>query len=92
MSAVVVALSTPLYAITDENHSVAIRNVPPGNYTLHIWVEGVRQIDLDKLTRTIHVDSHALDLGQVRVPTSEIGKGHTNKFGKAYEPGSHTPY
>jgi plastocyanin len=92
MSAVVVALSTPLYAIADVNGSVVIHNVPPGNYRLHIWVEGVRQIDLNKLTRTTRVESHPLDLGQIAIPARDIGTTHTDKFGKAYSPDSPATY
>ncbi|MGH9582128.1 MAG: hypothetical protein ACRD4O_04240, partial [Bryobacteraceae bacterium] len=41
MSAVVMTLSTPLYAIADASDSFVIRHIPPGDYTLHFWAEGV---------------------------------------------------
>ena len=85
MSAVVLALSTPLYTVGDVDAALVIRNVPPGDYKLNLWVEGVPQRALDSLARHIQVPSHTVDLGDVSVP---VGKGlldHTNKFGGTYD-------
>lgn len=48
----VVVLDTPLYAITDEDGSFAIRDVPPGRYRLAVWHE-----EKDGLAREIAVES-----------------------------------
>jgi hypothetical protein len=93
MSAVVLALSTPLYAIADVSDSFALRNVPPGDYNLHLWVEGVPQSVLDGLSRVVHVSLHTIDLGTLKVPSmSKGGIPHTNEFGKPYDPNSKSPY
>jgi len=55
MSAVVVALTTPLYAIADSAGAIDIHNVPAGEYELYTWVEGVPQPVLDRLTRRVYV-------------------------------------
>ena len=39
MLAFVVVLDTPYFAVTDEAGNYAIRNVPPGKYTLVVWHE-----------------------------------------------------
>src|SRR5436305_14598413 len=39
MSAVVVSLKTPYYGIFDSRGAVAIKDVPPGRYELHVWHE-----------------------------------------------------
>src|SRR6202041_3686298 len=39
MSAVVIAVSSPYYGISDVHGRVAIPIVPPGHYTLGIWYE-----------------------------------------------------
>ncbi len=39
MLAFVVVLDTPYFAVTDEAGNYAIRNVPPGRYTLVVWHE-----------------------------------------------------
>ncbi len=37
MEAFIVVLDTPYFAVTDENGHYAIRNAPPGEYTLTTW-------------------------------------------------------
>src|ERR1700690_3607695 len=63
MSAVVLALSTPLYAVADADDSFVLHDVPTGNYNIHIWVEGVPQPLLDGLTRLAHLQEQKVDLG-----------------------------
>jgi hypothetical protein len=93
MSAVVLALSTPLYAIADSNNSFVLRNVPPGDYHLHMWIEGVPLSSLEQETRRLHFASGTVDLGQLPAPVSRTGSmSHTNKFGKAYTPDPHSVY
>jgi plastocyanin len=93
MSAVILTLSTPLYAIADGNDSFSVSNIPPGNYRLHLWIEGVPQTTLDGLSRTVHVGSHDLDLGAISAPVPGRGTvSHTNKFGNPYETDPRSPY
>ncbi len=42
MSAYVVVMDHPYYAVTDEDGHFVLDNVPPGTYTLKLWHEGVR--------------------------------------------------
>ena len=83
MSAVVVALSTPLYGGADSSESVTIHGVPAGDYTLNIWVEGVPQVALSGLTRRIHIGG-STDLGEISIPVAPA-LGHTNKYGGKYD-------
>jgi plastocyanin len=86
MGAVVLALSTPLYAIADENERFALRNAPPGHYRLHVWIEGVPQSVLDGLGRAVEVPPHAIDLGELQAPIlRESPTTHTNKFDRPYD-------
>ncbi len=82
MSAVIIALTTPWFAVGDTAGTFTLQ-VPEGNYTMHVWVEGAPQGDLDRLTRVVHIDSAQTDLGGIAVPTGP-GVGHTNKFGGTY--------
>ncbi len=93
MSAVVIALSTPLYAISGADHSFVVRKVPAGAYTLHLWIEGVPQAVLDRWTHGVQLTAGVVDLGGVNVPsTAERTLPHLNKFGDAYESNSKSPY
>ncbi len=93
MSAVVLALSTPLYAVADAKNSFVLRNVPPGDYRFHIWIEGVPLARLEQDTRRLHLASGPVDLGQITAPMSGTGEmSHTNKFGKSYTPDPQSIY
>jgi len=85
MSAVVLTLSTPLYAVETLGSVFVLRDVPPGDYKLNLWVEGVPQPTLDNLQRHVHVPSHAIDLGDVSVPAGKSSLDHSNKFGGVYD-------
>lgn len=93
MSAVVISLTTPLYAIADANDSFMLRNVPPGDYMLHFWIEGVPQSELDRLDRRVHLTSGLVDLGELRALIAQTGTPpHSNKFGHAYDTDSKSIY
>jgi hypothetical protein len=91
MSAVIVTLSTPLYAIADPDNRILIRDIPPGDYRLHLWVEGVPQSLLSRLDRRIHLDAGSADLGEISVPAVATHE-HENKFGKPYDQDRTSPY
>jgi hypothetical protein len=93
MSAVVIALSTPLYAVDNATNSFTLRNVPPGDYSLHVWIEGLQPSFLEQLTRRVHIIPGKVDLGQIVAPISQHGiLSHANKFGKPYTPDPQTIY
>lgn len=90
MSAVVIALDTPFYSIADPQGRFRIEDVPNGDYSLHVWVEGQAQNSLDQLARRVHITGAAIDLGDVHSGTPK--KQHLNKFGRPYEPDSVPTY
>jgi hypothetical protein len=94
MSAVVITLSTPLYAVADAADSFVLRDVPAGDYKLHIWIEGVPQSMLEGLGRSLHFSPGSkLDLGELSapIPRSKVAT-HDNKFGSAYGQDPISPY
>jgi plastocyanin len=91
MSAVVISLTTPLYGQADAQGVFHIRDVPEGDYDLHVWIEGQKQNELDRLTRRVHIAADNAYLGEI----SSVHPGapqHLNKFGKPYEPEAHPVY
>ena len=93
MSAVVLSLSTPLYAIADANESFVLRDVPLGDYNLHVWIEGMPQSVLDGLGRPVHLHSRIVDLGELKAPIFQNKPlTHANKFGRAYDTDSKSTY
>jgi plastocyanin len=93
MSAVILTISTPFYGIADPSARVTVRNVPAGEYLLHVWVEGLMQPALDRMTRRVEVSVDGANAVMVdaRSAPREPSK-HLNKFGQPYDRGSTAPY
>lgn len=92
MSAVIVSLDTPIYAIADTSNAFLLNNVPPGDYEMNLWVEGVPQATLIQLKRRLHVTSGTMDLGEIRIPLGNTTPSHTNEFGHSYDRTPKSPY
>jgi plastocyanin len=86
MSAVVIAVSSPYYGISDRKGRVAISRVPPGRYTLRIWYEDTLPESLNKLTREVNISQDASNLGAMRLPATNVPAGHENMYGRDYTP------
>jgi len=85
MGAVIVALTTPFYAVGDAGGSFRIDGVPDGEYELHLWADGLAQSSLDSLTRRVRVGpsmENPLILDARDVPRQPVD--HLNKFGLPY--------
>jgi len=93
MSAVVVAVDTPYYGLSDRKGSVAIQNVPDGRYELHVWYERSLPEDLKNLTRAVTISSSSRELGTIQVPENpSFTSAHKNKYGQDYTPPSVPSY
>lgn len=93
MSAVVIAMATPLYQVADSTGSFSIHAVPAGVYELHIWIEGTPQPDLDRLSRRITVAEGQSSSITVDASSTHDSLGnHLNMFGKPYPPDDRPPY
>jgi len=91
MSAVVIALATPYYGFADPLGVFHLKQVPDGDYDMHVWIEGQKQSSLDRLTRRVHIAGEVADLGEIRGGRPEQQE-HLNKFGRPYEPDTHPIY
>jgi plastocyanin len=92
MSAVVVALKTPYYAVSDASGKVAILHVPEGRYKLQVWSERASLDTLKALSREVVVSSGEHSLGTIRVAEDTPPAPHKNKYGRDYDaPGSDYP-
>jgi plastocyanin len=88
MSAVILALDTPYYAISNAVGQAIIRNVPSGDYRLHVWAEHADQQTVNQLAQTVHVNaSKNNEPLAVAIPLSaDAGFQHKNKYGQDYPP------
>jgi len=85
MSAAVVVLETPYYAISDNAGEVTIHNVPSGRYHLEVWYERSSPEALARLARQISIPG-AGGLPALEVPeVIAAGVPHKNKYGQDYD-------
>jgi plastocyanin len=87
MSAVVIALDTPYFGISNRQGEVVIPAVPTGRYTLRVWYETGLPETLNAMTREISVTESSSTLGVLEVPSRPATTtAHKNKYGMDYEP------
>lgn len=85
MSAVVIALATPYYAISDSRGGLSIANVPPGRYQLQVFHSAVAPADLRALNREITINDGDTTLGSFMLTEGDITVAHKNKYGRDYD-------
>jgi plastocyanin len=85
MSAVIVVLQTPWFAISKRDGTFAISGVPPGEYELHVFHERATDASLLALDRHITVEHSELELPAISISeTGYLPAPHTNKYGQPY--------
>ena len=85
MSAVVIAMATPYYGISDVRGEVSIANVPPGRYDLQIFHSAVPADALRAVSREITVGPDETTLGSFSLAESDNLVAHKNKYGRDYD-------
>ncbi len=87
MSAVVVVLKTPYYAVSNRAGEIAIPSVPPGRYLMSIWHERCLPETLKGFPREVTISASEASLGTVRlIQSGDLLASHKNKYGRDYEP------
>jgi plastocyanin len=87
MSAAVVAVETPYFAISDARGHLTIPGVSDGRYELNVWYERSLPEDLKKLSREVTISGSMRSLGPIRViENPRFTPSHKNKYGQDYVP------
>jgi plastocyanin len=86
MSAVVIAVTTPYYGMSDRHGQVTIPHVPPGHYILRFWYDEALPETLQNLTREITISADTSNLGALRLPATSLALAHQNLYGHDYPP------
>ena len=85
MSAVVIALSTPYYAISNWRGEISIGDVVPGRYQMHVFHPSVAPDALQTAEREITVTPGDTFLGSFSLAESNLELAHKNKYGRDYD-------
>jgi plastocyanin len=86
MSAVVIALTTPYYSISNWRGGIDIANVVPGRYQMHVFHPSVSADALHALEREITIGPSDTFLGNFVLEESNLESAHKNKYGRDYDP------
>ena len=87
MSAVVIALKTPYYGISDRTGNVVISNVPAGTYGMRMWHERADPAAVDTPIQRIMLSGPSYTFQTVELEEQRnFSRDHKNKYGKDYDP------
>ncbi len=85
MSAAVVAVPTPYFAVTGSDGSFQVSHVPPGRYKIEYWYELASEAELAALAHTVDIAADSAP-ATVTLHSSDISAPHFNKYGQEYTP------
>lgn len=87
MNAVVVAVPTPYFGISDHAGRLTIANVPDGRYQMQAWFERSSPDDLKNIEHVVTISSSARSLETIHiVDNPNFTLAHKNKYGEDYVP------
>ena len=93
MGAIILSLSTPYYGVSNAAGTVAIHNVLPGSYRLHVWSEAAQSANPVDAERIVQVGAAPLHLGEIALQgVADPMEHHKNKFGEDYRPNRDARY
>jgi plastocyanin len=93
MGAIVLALSTPYYGVSNENGFVTLHDVPSGNYRLNVWSENGQLVDSKTSEGTVQVSTEPVHLGEILLQAAmDPLVNHKNKFDEDYKPSRDPKY
>jgi plastocyanin len=85
MSAVIVVLRTPYFAVSDASGNFEIADVPAGEYRLHVYHERALQQNLEAMEQSVKVGAGDLCLPVLAISeTGYVQLPHQNKYGLDY--------
>jgi plastocyanin len=87
MSAIVVAVDAPYFALTNRAGEFSIANVPAGRYLLNVWHERGKPDAKDVFPRQVEVPASGAALPPIRlIDSGQVASPHKNKYGRDYDP------
>ena len=85
MSAVIIALATPYFAVSDSRGDFIIPNVPQGRYEIQLFHSSVTPDALRAMNREITIGPGDTSLGTLKLVESDLLLAHKNKYGRDYD-------
>jgi plastocyanin len=87
MSAAIVSVDTPYYALSNRAGLISIPNVPDGRYFLHVWYERSSAEELKSLEHVVVLNASNRNAPALKIiDNGDIKLTHKNKYGTDYTP------
>jgi plastocyanin len=87
MSAIVVVVDTPYYAVSNHAGEFTVPRVPPGRYLLSVWHDRYKPEHPKEFPREVTVSGTSTNVGVIQlVESDEVIVPHKNKYGHDYNP------
>jgi hypothetical protein len=91
MHAVVLAVDSEYFGISDKAGRISIADVPSGKYEMHVWYENAVPKSLETLERRVEIGDGNRALPPVSISAvKQDPMKHTNKYGQDYDPADQT--
>ncbi len=85
MSAVIIAVNTPYYGISDARGELSVAHVPPGRYNVQVFHTSVAPDVLRASNREITITADDTSMGTFSLAESDLELAHKNKYGHDYD-------
>ena len=86
MSAAVVVVDSPWYAMSNQAGQFSIPNVPPGSYLLYVWHERGKPEKPGDFPREVTITPGSASLPTIRlIDSGDLFANHKNKYGRDYD-------
>jgi plastocyanin len=91
MTAVILAVNSELFGISDRAGRIVISGVPVGRYAMHLWYENAAFEFDDASARTVDVGLTDTEMPVVSISVAKRDSSHKDKYGYDYDPKGTTP-
>ena len=91
MTAVVLAVNSDFFDISDRAGHIRISNLPIGRYAMHVWYENAASEFTDAPHQAIDVGPGENVLPVISIPVTKRDWSHKDKYGHDYDPRATAP-
>ncbi len=91
MTAVILAVNSDIFGISDKVGHILIRRVPAGQYAMHVWYENAASSFTDVSQRAIEIGPEQTILPALSIPVAKHDRSHKDKYGFDYDPKASAP-
>ena len=91
MTAVILTVNSDFFGISDKAGHILIRQVPAGQYAMHVWYENAASTFTDVSQRAIDIGPGQNILPALSIPAAKHDWSHKDKYGYDYDSKASAP-